>query len=521
MNDVAAEATKQYGRRDLGSISAEHDRYFAQHFVDSPEFSRLLRDECMIVTGAKGSGKTAVMRALVDIYPSRYAHAFDVKLDGLKFGPLFAAVQRLHSASNQGLVAIARSTWQNVIAIFVLEGLLESKLLAPRQRTDIQKYLRTSGHLGTSATDKFGNHLERIWRLIAKWSRENDKPGSAPLMGLTPRQQAIISTFPSDEKLENLLRASVDAVRPTGKKFLLCLDGLDSVVEHTIESRDFIFAGLIDAVYKCAIHPILIDSLALKVLIPKELAQGARRRLRDLDKHEQYFEAIHWNEANLAEFLRKRMDQHLRVKNRPFDEVWKEYFSEKLRNDTHAVDEETYNYLLRHTLFRPRQLLMHVQNIINLWDSKSASAPFKIDPTFISRVVAETNYKLSEYVVNELVLDFPNLEAFLKSFRGLPCVMPWSELPNRIERYLGMSAARVEESFMELYNYGIFGLSNSTSGPEGRRFQNTFRFGFMTLNFERHIVGTMTDRTLVALAPMFNEYCGCRTSPVGIVIPTA
>lgn len=475
----------------------------------------------MIVTGAKGSGKTAVMRALVDVYPARYAYVFDVKLDGLKFGPLFSAVQKLHSASNQGLVAIARSTWQNVIAVFVLEGLLESKLLPPRERTDIRKYLRTSGHLGTSATDKFGNHLERIWKLIAKWSQEHEKAIAAPILGLTPRQQAIVSSFPSDEKLESLLRAATAVVQATGKKFLLCLDGLDSVVEHTIESRDYIFAGLIDAVYKCATHPVFIDSLALKVLIPKELAHGARRRLRDLDKHEQYFEAIHWTEVNLAEFLRRRMEQYVRVKNRPFGEVWREYFPDKLRNDAHNIDEETYNYLLRHTLYRPRQLLMQVQKVINAWDSRGASVPFKIDPTFIPRVVAETNYKLSEYVVNELTLDFPNLEAFLKSFRGLPCVMPWAELPIRIERYLGVLPEKIEESFMELYNYGIFGLSGAAPAPDTRRLQNSFRFGFMTQNFERHVVGTMSDRTLVALAPMFTEYCGCRLSPVGVINPTA
>jgi hypothetical protein len=509
------------GRRYLGSISAEHDNRFAQHFVESPEFAMLLQDGCMIVTGAKGSGKTAVMRALGDIYAARYAQVHAVKLDGLRFGPLFAALQKLHEASNQGLVAIARSAWQNVIAIYVLEGLLDSRHLETRQRTDVRKYLRETGHLGTPATDKFAGHLERIWRLIAKWSREHERSETAPLLGLTPRQQGIVSAFPSDEKLDGLLKSSLDGMRKSGKRFLLCFDGLDSVVEYSIDSRDYIFAGLIDAVYKSATHPLLIDCLSLKVLIPKELAHGARRRLRDLDKQEQYFQAIHWNESNLAEFLRRRMEEHTRVKNRPFAEVWREYFPDRVRNDAHGVDEDTYHYLLRHTLYRPRQLLLHAQSILNAWDARTPAAPFKVDPTFIPRVVGETNYRLAEYFVNELVLDFPNLEAFLKSFRGLPSVMPWSEIPDRLQRYLRVEPHNVEEAFMDLYNYGLFGLLGSTVTGDGRRGQNSFRFAFMTPNVERHVVGTLTDRSLVALAPMFVEYCGCKVSPVGVVQPSA
>lgn len=504
------------GRRDLGSVSAETDVHFLRNFVESREFSRLLQDECSIVIGAKGSGKTAVMRALADVYPSRYAHVKDVKLDGLKFDPLFGALQELDRASGQGLVAIARAAWQNIIAINVLEGMLETKLADAGLRREIRRYLVKSDQLGTSSTDKFSTYVERLWQKVVIWSGEKKVGQAPPLMGLTPRQQSAISSFPADSRLEDLLRRVFEAVDSTGKKFLLCFDGLDSVVEHTIESRDYLFAGLIDAVYKSATHPLLSRSLSLKMLIPKELAHGARRRLRDLDKEEQYFEAIHWNDQNLADFLRKRMDRYVKVKGRPFDEVWREYFPEKVRNDAHGIDEETFHYLLRHTLFRPRQLLLQVQSILNKWDSRPNVVAFRIDPTFIPRVVSETNYRLSEYVVNELVLDFPNLESFLKSFRGIPCVTQWSVVCERLKSYLGVPKEKVNESFTELYNYGIFGVMAS-SNEAGKA--STFRFGFMSQNVERHIAATLIDDSQIALAPMFAEYCGCRSSPVGVVSP--
>jgi hypothetical protein len=99
--------------------------------------------------------------------------------------------------------------------------------------------------------------------------------------------------------------------------------------------------------------------------------------------------------------------------------------------------------------------------------------------------------------------------------------MPWSEIPARIQRYLDVKPEKVEDIFLDLYNYGLFGLPASISSTEGKGKENIFRFGFMTPNVERHVARALTDSTLIALAPMFAEYCYCRESPVGVVQPTS
>lgn len=511
----------QPGPRNLGSISAEFDKRFQKHFVATPEFARLLSDECMIVAGAKGSGKTAIMRALTDIetYKTRYLAVYAVKLDGLKFGQLFAAIKRLHDLSDHGLVAIARTTWQNVIALFVCEAALQYKLIPSRDRGELRKYLIDNGYLDTAPSDKLLGHLERVWKLIAKLSHDKDDADVEPLLRLHARQEKVIGAFPSDARLDKSLKLTLQAIRSSGKRLLICLDGLDSVVEYSIDSRDLIFAGLIDAVYKAATEPKL-EGVVVKALIPKELAHGARSSLRDLDKQDQYMASIHWDAANLGAFIRKRLEEHLRSKGRPFEEVWREFFPERIRNDVHNLEEDSYSYLLRHTLFRPRQLLLHVQNILDAWDLRPVHAPFRVDPTFIPKIVADTNYSLAEYVVNELKLDFPALGDFLKAFRGLPSVMPWAEFAPRIERYLGVVPERVGEVFTDLYNYGLFGIADGQSSADTKR-PLQFTFGFMTRRVERNVGGGMRDNSLVAMAPMFVEYCGCKPSPVGIIAPFA
>jgi energy-coupling factor transporter ATP-binding protein EcfA2 len=507
--------------RDLGSISAEDDSQFSQHFVNTSEFMRLLKGSCMIVAGAKGSGKTALMRALADIdsYTKQYATVYPIKLDGLKFGPLFLEIKKLNDASSHGLVAIARSTWQNVIGIFVLEALLKPGLLPSRRQTDIRKYLYANGYLGMPAGDKLMGHLERVWRMLSIEDDERATEDPAVPLGLHAKQQQAISSFPSDQKLADLLFNALSSASLKDKQVLLCFDGLDSVIEHSLDSRDYIFAGLIDAVFKCATHPDLRGKLVVKALIPKELAHGARRHLRDLDKIDQYTASVHWNAENLSSFIKRRLEAHTKTRDKSFADVWYRFFPEKIWNVAHEQNEESYQYILRHTLYRPRQLLFHVQNILDYWDARP-HAPFRVDPTFIPKIVADTNGSLAEYVVNELSLDFPALSNLLKSLRGLPSVISWPEMSLRIGRYLGVAADKVEESFTDLFNYGIFGVLSSNPPTDGRRSLSSVSFGFMTRVVERHVAGGLTDRSTIVLAPMFAEYCGCRTSSIGMIYPT-
>jgi len=77
----------------------------------------------------------------------------------------------------------------------------------------------------------------------------------------------------------------------------------------------------------------------------------------------------------------------------------------------------------------------------------------------------------------------------------------------------------LDEGFTDLYNYGVFGVRTDPGEGEVRKFV-PFRFGFMTPEVESNVVRKLTKQSLVALSPMLVEYCGCKVSPVGVVVPT-
>jgi hypothetical protein len=76
----------------------------------------------------------------------------------------------------------------------------------------------------------------------------------------------------------------------------------------------------------------------------------------------------------------------------------------------------------------------------------------------------------------------------------------------------------LDEGFTDLYNYGLFGVAADASDRDLRKFA-PFRFGFMSRDVESNVVRKLSEATLVALSPMVVEYCGCKPSPVGVVVP--
>jgi hypothetical protein len=298
---------------------------------------------------------------------------------------------------------------------------------------------------------------------------------------------------------------------------LVCLDGFDSIIGHTEESRSAIFAGLIDAVRKSSRDSSVSSSFCFKAFLPQELTGPAHKVTWDEDKYVFHTHYVRWSKENFQDFLKKRLYPYAKSKGSQFPEIWHQFMPDRVGNSPHRVEERSFEYILRHTLYRPRQLLTHVQRILDRWDESNSA--FRVDPTFIPRVVAETNYELADSVVTQLEVSYPTLSVFLRSWSGVPNVMPLSDFKLKVKRFFECETVSDENVvFDALFSFGIFGVELTRRVSQGAR-SAPFRFAFAGDRPIRNMHATIDGGELLALAPMFNEYCGCSPSDFGPIMP--
>lgn len=502
------------GRRYLGHPDADRDAHFAEHFISSRELRKLSTADSDVVFGAKGVGKTALRRALTEIQGSLYQSHRTVSLDAVSFTQVHEALKELRDTSRAELATLARNLWQNVLAIFCLEATLASLPPNTKLEIEIETFLDEESIRNINPNQQILGIVDRILSLVAELALESQDSGA---LGLSRKQRQILNEFPYRARLLELLLDCVGEINRTPKNIALCLDGFDSIVDHTPEARRAIFAGLIDAIHKMSLDPRLGGAFCFKAFLPQELADVARSLNWDADKHLAHTHFIYWGQSELQKFIAKRLAPHSRTKSSDFSNIWHEVFPEKVRNSVHKLDENTFAYIVRHTLHRPRQLLEHVQTLLDEWDETNES--LRIDPTFIPGVVAKTCKTLADLTTKQLETALPGTQAFVYSWRGQANCLPLAAVRSRIGKFYGCASdVEVNRVLDFLFDFGVFGIASRQKLVSGSQ-ASMFAFGSLSEHLSAGMHGLIEDDDVVALSPMFHNYCDASPSEYGAIIP--
>ena len=132
----------------------------------------------------------------------------------------------------------------------------------------ISAFLKEEDFSDGDSNNKLLAYIERIFMLIGQVGL--DEPHKPVPLGLTKNQRNIINAFPTQPRARLLLEECSVTVRKSAKVCLVCLDGFDSIVDHTPDSRKAIFAGLIDAVHRCSSDPLFLNAFSFKAFLPQE-----------------------------------------------------------------------------------------------------------------------------------------------------------------------------------------------------------------------------------------------------------
>ena len=132
-------------KRDFGAIDAHKDDNFENHFIEVQSLEKIIDDDSDIIYGLKGSGKTALCRALTEIHQNKYHTTKVIDLDNISFSQIHAALEKFRITSNKEVVKLASNTWRNVLLLYALEAISEKELANSPLRRKIE-ILLTKGH---------------------------------------------------------------------------------------------------------------------------------------------------------------------------------------------------------------------------------------------------------------------------------------------------------------------------------------------------------------------------------------
>jgi hypothetical protein len=510
-------------RRPLGDLDAAKDPFFKAHFVESLDLLRILNNNSDIVYGSKGVGKTALRRALAELKANAFYYAKTVDLDRINFPQVYAALIKATLTSDSDASALARTAWLNALSIYCLESVAEA-LADRRGHEDLRnRILNFLTERGFTQVETPNNRLVKIigtlLTFVANIGLEDCDPPTSP----TPPHAIggpilpFTDDFSLDPSLRQLIEEASAMISKSGKVVLICLDGFDSIVAESAESRKHIFAGLIDAIWKCSKDPSFDVAFAFKAFLPQELTGEARKLVWDDDKFIYNTHFLRWTEKDLQDLVAKRLRPYARTKSNGFMDIWRDFMPEKVTNPTHKIDEPSFGYILRHTLYRPRHLIVHIQLILNRWDESYAAV--RVDPSFIPSVVAETNQELAMRVVAQLEVPHPNLDAFLRSWGRSSSTILFGDFTDRIGKYFDCpTPSQANEVFDSIFNFGVCGVARNGDLKNNQK-TNSFQFGYVGARPGRKVASTLNRSDVVALSPMLSEYCGCTASEYGVVMP--
>lgn len=500
-------------RRDMGELDAQQDNSFEEHFVESNELRQIIGPQSDIIFGAKGVGKTALRRALMEIYQENFISVTNIDLDEVSFQQIHRALSDLRDTSQAGIDRLASSAWLNVLAIYSLEAVAKVLDEGSRLRIDIDSFLKNDRIQRKRPNERLLDHIERLFLRLGKAGLDRGERR----LWLNPSALDLVHRFPCSTDFEELLIESRRFLKQKKRPTLVCLDGFDSIAEHTAEQREVIFTGLIDAVQKAMKNPLFKDTFCFKAFLPQELTNRAKATVWDSDKYGLRTHLITWNVDEFKRLLTRRFQRFARTKSERFLDLWLDSMPESIHNSAHRIDEHTFDYILRHTQYRPRQFLQHLQRIFDAWDRRSDS--FRVDASIIPKIVSNTNRELSNFVVAQIAPVNPVVSSFVQSLRGGSSVMSAGFVRQIVQRVFSINQITdVNVALDELFDFGIVGYQKANEMQVNSRRQ-AFHFSFVGDCHVPNLHAAIDDHDYIALCPMFVDFCGCANAKNGAVVP--
>jgi hypothetical protein len=477
---------------DLGASAAENEiTSLGEYYVEIEAFRRALRKEVRLVTGRKGSGKTAIFFMLRnEVRASRANVVLDLKPEGYQLLKLKDAVVDLMAVGTVEHTITA--FWEYLLWLEICHKLLEKDQENHKRNHNLfEPYQRLKALYITDAYSSEGDFSERLKSLlreIVQQIQATHKEGSKVALDAAKVTELVYRhNFPK-------LKSEILSYLAHKDELWLLFDNIDKGwSSQGVKPEDLvILRALIEATRKLERelrrHNVTAHTIVfLRNDVFENLVDSTSDRGKETRAN------VDWDDAEmLRELVRRRASRNLPAEiGKDFSRLWPAMCTPKIDG------EDSAQYLIDRCLMRPRSLLDLIGHCrgyaINLGhdkitvdDIKKGCSAFSVD------LLAEINLEIRDV--------FPAAEDLLYAFIGRPRGFTSPEL-GEILSAAPIGTKSVNEVINLLLWFGFLGFK-WTDGSE--RYIYSFHYNMKVLDGTRQALarsGTLSYAINPAFAP--------------------
>lgn len=423
------------GGANIGQNGAEHDDEFLfKCFVDHPAYSQItdVNNPATFLVGSTGAGKTAILRMVGKLEDNALELAVhDMAMNHIAYNDTILFLKSL----DVDLTLFFQALWKHVFAIEYIKVALHardkgqfkfklSNLLSSITRQKAREKLES---FADKNEDRFWNTVdENVIELAENLQKEFNVDfggevkkflakagyvhslGSQQKIQLQQRATQFLNKATLSE-LPEVINALSEYTRDRQDKYYITVDGLD---EHWVDET--IKFQLLQAMFESLKSLKKLRNFQVIVALRNDLYVRMVRETpssrRQVEKFEDLIVRIKWSKPQLRELADKRVRELFRRQYTSdvvsFSDIFKQYPDGKT---------SPWDYLLRRTLMRPRDIINFINSTLAAAEGKSAVSK----NNFLSGEASYSNLRL-ETLIHEWSGTFPGMKALLELLRNRP-----------------------------------------------------------------------------------------------------
>ena len=498
---------------DFGRWEAQHDKDLKYVYVETDDFESLLLKIHTIIIGRKGSGKSALVQGIKLKHLQKYEDIVEIDAGQVEFRKLAESYKTLPRIEEFEFRRAIRNIWYHAMVTSLMLKVNDKRpdadpALQPKFEL-IYKYLKKQGWLKKTIYDLLIDVADSLTQILHKKMGEGEEPSTFV---------RILANYPLQHADFKSAFWALTSIVKHSKGYVITFDNIDRYFDtkgkrywyrqEDLKMLRYLFEGLIYAIYDLSAEEIA-DKLLIKALLPTDKYEPLR--LREADKIDQFVKRIFWNKEGLREFICKRIALSLGIKDASGNysadpqKTWYKVFPRRIRNIHVNRIEDSFDYILRHTLYRPRDLQIHCSKIVETALSEKRTIDEELIRKCLHRVTNET---IVDYLHREFESEYPYIDHLLSGFKNKDNMMSYSTTFKIVNRTLkkinyefpDIPPINVENTIAFLYKIGFLGCMEEVTQEEVRKLPTkkfygknvTFFFYFNkpyhNLKYSKHVV---------------------------------